>query len=174
MTVNPFFLKNKNNLVIVGVIIVSLFVAKRANDMHTQRCNQLTEQIKTEEEKGTTLERIVVLNEKLKKLRERSWEATDFEAVVQRVSSLAQASNVKIFSLMPGDKKDNDTYISVAFSLTGEATFRNYMKFLKALENEKKLLRLKDMTLAPQGQQNSSNEDVPLSINISGEAIYFK
>jgi hypothetical protein len=49
--VNLLVEKNKNILVMAGVILISLLGAKKANDVHMAKCGQLEIEIKKEEDK---------------------------------------------------------------------------------------------------------------------------
>ena len=171
---NPLIEKNKNLLVTAAVVLVSLLAAKKANDINTNKCELLRMEIKNEEDKAAALERIVGMNEQLKKIQENSWDTTNFEVVVQRVSELSDAAAVKISSIMPSDKKTLDNYTAIPFSFVGETTYRNLEKFLKGLEKEKKLLRLKDITLMPISGSVDADQDMNLSLSLSGEALYYK
>jgi Tfp pilus assembly protein PilO len=172
--VNLLVEKNKNILVMAGVILISLLGAKKANDVHMAKCGQLEIEIKKEEDKASALERIVGINEKIKKLQDRSWDAANFEVVVQRVSELSDAAAIKVHSIMPADKKAEDDYTAIPFSFSGEASYRELAKFLKSLAKEKKLLRLKEITLTPLREDGGNGQDVPLTLSFSGEALYFK
>jgi Tfp pilus assembly protein PilO len=174
--------QNKDLVVIVVLLLVSLLVAKKIHDAQIGRYNSLKDKIQAEREKGESLDRIVTVNEKVKQLKQRSWKVTDFNTIVEYVSQLASESSVKVSNIMPQEKRDEAHFIVIPFQVNAEAGFKETLVFLKKLETGPFLLHVRDIILAPDRRDFMEGEAQPkkklagsnLSINLSAEAYYFK
>jgi len=60
------------------------------------RYEEMLRQIETEKEKGVTLDRILVFNEKIKRAKEKSWDTLDTNAIIDRIYKEGIESEIKI------------------------------------------------------------------------------
>lgn len=180
--INRLLKQNKDLVVIVVLLLVCLLVAKKIYDAQIGRYNSLKEQIQAERDKGDSLDRIVIVNEKIKQLKQRGWKVTDFNTIVEQVSLLAGESSVKILNIMPQDKRDDTHYIVIPFQVNAEGGFKDALVFFKKIETSPYLLHIRDIVLAPDRRDRMDGEVQPrkklsgsdVSISFSAEAYYFK
>ena len=171
---NKVLSKNRDLIIIAGMILVSLVIAKNLYNQQIDKYAKMKQEIKVEEEKGTTLDRIILLNERLKKIKEKSWDTVDSNFIIDKIFNIALESQIKIRSITPQDKRDEKNYAAIPFSLSGEAIYRDLLKFIKRLETYKMMLRVKDLSMNPIESQQSEKQDLLLSFSLLVEAIYFK
>jgi hypothetical protein len=174
IAINNSLFKNRDNVTIVTVILISLFISRAIYSRQMVKYHQLIKETRIEQEKGAILDRLVGLNAKIKKYKERSWNAVDFNSIVGKISNLALESQVKIFDITPGARKDENHYLVIPLFLNGEATYKNFLGFLKNLETNKMFLRVKSLQLSPQTGEALSDKGLIIRINLSIQAIYLK
>lgn len=166
--------KNRDNTTIAVVVLISLFITKLLYGQQMVKYHHLKEQIRIEQEKGIILDRIVVLNTKIKKYKERNWDTTDFNSIVGKISNLALGSGVKIFDITPEGRKDENQYLVIPLAINGEATYKNLLSFLKSLETNKMILRVKSVRLSPRETEVADGNELTIGVNLSIRAIYLK
>jgi len=171
---NNLLWKNRDNATIAVVVLISLFITRLLYGQQMVKYNHLKEQIRIEREKGVVLDRIVALNTKIKKYKERNWNTTDFNSLVGKISSLALGAGVKIFDISPEGRKDENQYLVIPLGINGEATYKNLLRFLKSLETSKMILRVKSVRLSPRTTEVPAGNELTIGINLSIQAIYLK
>jgi len=170
------FKKYREALVVIGVALVGAFIAKKAYDVQLDKVRVVRESIRREEQKAQTLDRIIVLNERLKELKKSSWPSTDFASVVDVVSRIGEETGLRVSSISPVGKTEETYLISISFFITAEATYRDLAKFLLAVRSLPELLYIQEVTLTPGGEkrEGAGGVWVSLALNIKGSALYLK
>jgi len=168
------FSKHRETLVIIGVVLACLIGAKKIYDMQMLKIDEVKTLIRSEEEKALSLERIIVLDEDLKVLRENGWPETDFASVVDTLSQLGDASGVRIRDITPRARVDESYLIAIPFFINSTATFHDLAKFLLDVRALPRLMRIREVTLAPETSDSSGKQEMLLRVDIKGEALYFK
>ena len=173
---NKLLLKNKQQTVIIIMIIISVMISKDIYGRQIAKSSALSEQISTEREKAAALDRIVVLNEDLKKIKVRSWDTTDSNSVVNRIFNLGLDSKIKITDITPGEKRDEKNYIALPLSLTCDTTYAGLLRFIKKLELYPMLTRIREVSvhLGVTTEKELANKNPTLRLNLIVETIYFK
>lgn len=173
---NVLIAKHKDKAVMGVIFVISLIAAKTIYDIQMKKYAKVKEEIRIEQDKSTTLDRIMVLNENVKKLKQKSWDTTDFNTIVERISDLALECNVKIYDIAPGGKEDVKQYVVIPFSINAEATFNNYYKLMKKIESYPMLLRIKSASVMPMDTEIKVGKEEAgvLRLNIFAEAFYLK
>lgn len=165
-------LKKKDNVVIVLVAFVFLMMAKSIYQKQLNKYNKLKQDISFEQEKSKSLDHIVSLNEKVKKLREKSWETPDANTILEKILNLAIKTQIKIRDISPGEKREDKNLVFIPFSINCEATFKNLLKFAKKLETYPKLIRMTRVTATPLSAEGQG--EFVLRVSLSLEAVYLK
>jgi Tfp pilus assembly protein PilO len=165
-------LKKKDNVVIVLVAFVFLMMAKGIYQKQLNKYNKLKQDISSELEKSKSLDHIVSLNEKVKKLREKSWETADANMILEKILNLALENQIKIRDISPGDRKEDKNLVSIPFSINCEATFKNLYKFANKLETYPKLIRMTRVVASPLSAEGQG--ELVLKASLSLEAVYLK
>ena len=172
--INKLLIKNKDQVVIVVIILISLIIAKNLYGRQMTKYAQLQESIRVEQEKGATLERIIDLNEKTKGLREKSWDTADANIIISKINNLGLEAKIKVTAVTPMDKRDEKTYVVIPFALSCETTYKDMVRFIRRLEKNNMLLRVRDISMAPSEAQETQNDRILLRVSFTVEAIYLK
>lgn len=170
--------KHKDKVVAAIVVIIFLFISKNVYDVQIRQYKKVKEEIMAEGEKASTLDRLVRINEQLKKLKVRGWPTTDFNVIAEEISNYALETKVKILDIVPQEKRDNPTYISIPCSINAEADYRSIYLFIKKLETSLRLFQVRSINLDSLGSAKTSGRTSraaePLRINMVIEALYLK
>lgn len=166
-------MKNKDNVVIAVLVVISLVISKDIYGKHSTRYLNITSQITTEKEKGLTLDRILVLNDKIKKNAQRSWNTLDLNIIVGNIYDIGSKSGVKIREVSPRGKKEEKNYTLSSYSVTCEGTYKDVSQFVKNLEDYSMLIRINEFESSPMGDTRSYS-DPTLIATIGAEVIYLK
>ena len=167
--------KNKRDqIVIVVIIILSIVISRSFYQQQMLKYSKLTDNIKTEEEKGNALSRIVAVNEKIKKLKVKGWDTSDTNRIIEKIYNIGLESQVKLRDISPGEKRDEKNYILIPLTLSGEATYDDFMKFAKKIETYPMLIRIKSVSLGPIGADQQKRSDIVLKVDMVVEAVYLK
>jgi len=168
------FKKYREPLVVVGVVLVSLFFAKKAYDLQMAKAWWVKEGIRKEEQKAMTLDRIIVLNERLEKMKEAGWSSTDFASVVDVLTEIGQGAGMRVQDITPMAKTEETHLVTISFFLNAASTYRGVAKFLVAARQLSKVLRVQEVTLSPEKPGDQAGYDVMLKVSLKGEVYYFK
>lgn len=165
-------LKRKDILVIVVCVGAFLVLTNNVHKTQMGKFNQLKQDIEIEKQKGESLERIVIAHEKIKKLKERSWESVDTNQIIEKVFNIGLGAGVKIRDINPQQKEESDHIVRIPFSINCEATYENCMLFLKNLEEYPKLIHIRSVSINPFVKEG--DEEMSMTVSIFLEALYFK
>ncbi len=171
--ISKMFVQNRSVVVIVAIVLFSGIVAKNIYAKQMGQYFSIKEKISAEAEKNEAIERIVLLNEQVQKKRARSWDTVDFNAIVEKIFNMGLEYNVKIRDITPGEKRDEPNYVGIPFSISGETTYSDLLKFIKKLETFPMLIQVNTVSVNPIGSQEEE-ENLALGIGLGAEAIYFK
>ncbi len=172
---NPsLFKKHQETLVVIGVVFAALFLAKKTYDFQMARVGLVKENIRKEEQEAITLDRIVILNERLEELRKYGWPSPDFASVVEVLSQLGQEAGMRVQDITPLQKEDEAHMLTIPFFLNAATTYRGLARFLLAVRALPQLLRVHEVTLSPDSSEEQEGYEVMLKMNLKGEAFYFK
>ncbi|MEK7849491.1 MAG: type 4a pilus biogenesis protein PilO [Candidatus Omnitrophota bacterium] len=164
----------RDQIVIVVIIILSIIISRSFYQQQMLKYNQLTGSIKTEKEKGDTLSRIVIVNEKVKKLKTKGWDTSDTNRIIEKVYNIGLESQVKLRDISPGEKRVEKNYILIPLTLSGEAIYSDFMKFAKIIETYQMLTRIRSVSLGPIGAGQEKKTDILLKVDMVVEAVYLK
>lgn len=166
-------LKKKDNIVIAVIVVLSFIAAKFVYQDQLNRYNVIKGQIESEKGKGESLDRIIVLNEKIKKAKERSWDTADINAIIDKIYNIGLESAIKIRNISPGEKREEKNYTLIPFVINCEATYRELVFFAKKLETYPMLIRIKTMDISPMGKKADAR-NMQLRSTVAIEAVYLK
>lgn len=168
----------KNFTIIISIVLVSFFFAGNVYRQQVSKSELLKEDIRIETEKSAALDRIVLLNERLKKIKEKGWGALDSSKMMEVISNLAIESGVKISDVSPQEKLNEKNYVLFPFSLHCEATYKDFVKFLRAVESYPALFRVRELNMAamdsPEAGAGSEGKDIRLGITLTLCSVYYK
>jgi len=164
----------RDQVVIVVIIILSIIISRSFYQQQMLKYNKLTDNIKTEQEKGDTLGRIVIVNEKIKKLKTKGWDTSDTNRIIEKIYNIGLESRVKLRDISPGEKRDEKNYILMPFALGGEATYSDFMKFAKKIETYQMLIKIKSVSLDPIGSGQDKKTGIMLKVDMAVDAVYLK
>ncbi len=174
--------QNKDAVVIIAILLVCLLAAKKIHDAQVGKSRSMQDQIQIEKDKGESLDRILLLHEEVKKLKNRSWKTTDFNVVVDGISALAADAGVKVSNITPQDKRDETHMIVVPFQMNVECDYKNLLLFLKNLETLPVLTHIRDISMSPIRREAAAAQDPGrpkpaysmLIVSLTAEAFYIK
>ncbi|HAJ56862.1 MAG TPA: hypothetical protein DCL35_03720 [Candidatus Omnitrophica bacterium] len=166
-------LKKKENIVLVVMVLISLWFAKGIYSGQSMRYEEMLRQIETEKEKGVTLDRILVFNEKIKKAKEKSWDTLDTNAIIDKIYKEGIESEIKIRNISPGGRVEEKNYVLISFGIESEATYKQFIRFIKRLEIYPMLVRVKTFNIEPMDETGRSVDPI-LRGSIALDAVYLK
>ncbi len=175
-------LKQRENMVIVFVVFIFLFITRAVYQKQMIEYNKLKSAIKLEEEKGKALENILSLNDKIKLYRVKSWSSMETSMIVDQLNILASEVPLRIKNISPGKKEDQANYAVTPFDLQCEGTYKELAKFIQKIENfPKGIVRVVELRLQPirRSDRNAAEEPklieaTQLNIKLSVETYYLK
>jgi|GEM_PF-3049967 len=166
--------KHREQLVVVCVVLASLFLAKKAYDFQLGRASRVKENIRKEEQKALTLDRIILLSEGVEDLKKVGWSSTDFASVVEILTGLGEETGVSVLDVAPQQREDGTYMFTIPFYVTANGTYRQVAKFLAAVRALPQIVRLYEVTLAPEPSLDAAGYEVVLRVDFRGEVYYFK
>jgi len=165
-------LKKKDNIAIAVMILIAVFIAKNLYQKQIGKANGMKSQIEAEAEKGKTLDRIIVLSEKIKKMSLNSWKTVDANIIIDNIYRIGLESNIKIRNIAPAEKKDEKNYVLIPVTITAETSYRNLVVFCKKLETFDHQIKIASVDAVPVAEKKEG--EVVLSTTIRAEAVYIK
>jgi Tfp pilus assembly protein PilO len=172
--ISNILLKNREQVVMGAVILLSVLVSKGIYGQQMNQYTKLKNQISEEQQKGAALERIVGLNERIKKLKVNGWDSADFNSIIDKIYNIALESKIKIRDITPQEKKDEKNYIIIPMIVNGEANYRDLYNFIKKLETYSMLTHIQGLAVDPMSKQEPGATTLLLKISLNVETIYFK
>lgn len=166
-------LKKKDVLVAAGVVILALLVAKNIYGKQMRRYEAMKQQIDAEKEKGAALERIIALNEKIKKVKNRSWTSTDMDFIIDKIHNIGLKAQIKIRDISFGEKNETKNSSVVPISFACEAPYKGLVQLMKKIEAHPMIIRVKTLSLGPTAD-SSSRRDPILRASFAVEVVYLK
>jgi Tfp pilus assembly protein PilO len=166
-------LKKKDVLVVAGVVVLALLVARNIYGRQMRHYASMKELISAEKDKGATLERIIVLNEKIKKMKSKSWASTDMNFIIDKIYNIGLEVKVKIKDISFGDRVDNTNFLTVPIGFACEAPYKSLVLFMKKMETYPMAIRIKALSLGPT-ESSTSRRDPVLRAAFSIEVVYLK
>jgi len=167
-------LKKRDNVVTAVIICISLILSQRVYRQQMVKYEKLKDGIKSEQEKSQSLERIVALNEKIKALKNRSWNTVDINIIIETVNSISLETQTKIRNIIPYEKKDEKSYVTIPLTISCEATYKDLHRFIKRLELNQMFFRVKSLSASPVGRASTGGRRLMLGVTLDLEAIYLK
>lgn len=167
-------LKNKNHIMMIFIIIVASVISSKIYKGQMVKYEKIKSDIKIEQEKRSALDRLVIVNEELKKIKLRSWDVKDTNLVIEKIYDILSGTKIKIKNLMPKDKVDEKNYILLPFSLAFETTYAEFFGFLKKVETFPMAMMIKDLRVASPERNGASKEEPLLGVDLTMQAVYLK
>ncbi len=164
--------KKRDWIVIIVVIAVFSLFTRNIYDSQMRKYNKLIENIKTEEDKSSSLDRIILATEKIKKIKVKGWDTIDANQIIEKIYNIGLESSIKLRDITPSEKKDEKNYILIPFSLSCEAAYNDFLRFIKKLETYNKFLRIRNISISPIPALKRS--EVPVKFSLTVDAVYFK
>lgn len=173
MDFNKLLAGKRELVIIIATILIFCFISKKIYDRQMVEYASIKEQIAGEKEKSQAIERIVLLDKEVGKYKTKSWNTVDFNTIVEKIFNLGLEYHVKIRDIAPSEKRDERNYVAIPFSISGEVTYSDLLKFIKQLETFPMLIRVHSVNVNPIGSQDAEGE-LTLGMGVAAEAIYFK
>ncbi|MFH0801947.1 MAG: type 4a pilus biogenesis protein PilO [bacterium] len=164
----------RDNIVVIIFIVASLAGSRIVYQKQMAKYVQLKGSITDEEEKGKSLDRIVLLNENIKQFKAKSWDTLDTNAIIEKIYNIGLESQIKIRDISPKEKRDEKNYILIPFGLSCEATYKDLFRFMRRLETYPMLLRVKTVAAGPMARMNTAERELLLGVGLELEAVYMK
>ena len=168
------FLKQRDNVVIAGILIIFLILTRATYKQQMAKRERLTNAIQTEEEKNASMGNIVALNEKIKKYKARSWNTGDINVIIQKIYNIGLETPVKIKNISPIGKKEEKNYILIPLNVNFQGLYKDVLKFTKKIENYPMMLRVTELTISPRYRAKQGSETQLQDIAVIVEAVYLK
>lgn len=171
--------KQRNQILLLVMVAIASFFAYQIYLQQMLTADKLRTQISEEQEKRQSLDTILVYHEKIKKIKQRSWDTLDSNKIMEKIFDIGRVSLVNITKIEPGVKREEKNYTLLPFSLACEATYKTLVKFIRNIETYAMLWRIRGVSVNPLVgtdiiDKGDSQEDVQLGISISLEAMYLK
>lgn len=171
---NISFIKNKNNLINIGLIILSLIIAK----------NIYSGQVKTIEKQKTNkdieLKKNVLINdisrfEKRINAYKKVLYKRDTTSIINSITQIASSSQIKVTSVKPEREKEYAVYNEISIRLSIVASdYHKIGGFISKLENAPELYRIDSISIRALGQTSSISGEDRLSVDLTVTAVMFK
>ncbi|MFA5039795.1 MAG: type 4a pilus biogenesis protein PilO [Candidatus Omnitrophota bacterium] len=166
--------KHKSQVVMGAVVVLSLFLAKYLYSQQIQQYDRLKGEITVEQDKSAALERIVLIDSRVKEIRKQGWDSSDFNTISSRIGEMAIDSGVRIQNVEPTDKDNQEYYIMIPFRIRAEGETKNLIQFIKKVETYPMLTKIRHLELLRRSEDNTAGSDRTLNADIQLEAYYFK
>ncbi len=171
---NSFF-KNKDNVVIVVMIAIAIFIANDIYKKQIVKYSDIRTQINSEFERSKTIDRIIALNEDIKKAKQKSWSTLDINVIIDEINKIGIDTKMKIRGISPAGKIDEKNYVLIPLVISCEASYKNLILFCKRLENYPMYFIITSLSAHPlEDVSGSGGKELLLSLNIMVSALYLK
>ena len=123
--------------------------------------------INKEQKRITTARQVEVVRKSLVAYKDRVPAKSDLNELIQYVMGRIRSSPLKLVDLKPDKAKALGPYDTIALRLTLEGTYQELDELLTWIQNERRLLRVDSLSLAPSTKDMVKNEGKgPLKLDI--------
>ena len=152
-----FFIKNKNQIVNLGIIILALFIAFRLYQSAQLEINALNQQKQDELKKNDMTQSIAGLEDTLEGYR-KVFVKKDVSSVMDKVSGIAKNYDVKVVSIKPGREENFENYLKSSFTIViNIPSYHALGEFISQIESQKDIFLVDAVSVDASGIDQSRN-----------------
>ncbi len=156
--------KYKNTIINVAVIIAALLIAYNIYKGNLSTLGSLKGKISDEEKKSGELEKISRMENKIAAYR-KLLVKRETSAVMNDISAIAKATDVKVLSLKPGQRESRPDYLKDNFDVSVNASsYDSLAKFINTIESYNNVYTIDNMEISNQSELQKSGLTVNLRI----------
>lgn len=170
------FLKNRNSLINIGLIVFALIIAKNIYTGQIKKVELLKTKRETELKKNVLIDDISTVEKRINAYKKLLYER-DTSSVINTITQLAENSEVKILSVRPEAEIKHNAYSEIPITLN--ILVKDYHQiggFISKLESAGEVYIIKDFQIEPntQAAKIGSNNVDRLFVNLKLITIIFK
>lgn len=167
-------IKNTNNLINIGLIILSLIIGKNIYTSQVKKIDTLKADRDVELKKNALINDISEVQKKINSYK-KVLPKRDASSIINSVTQIANSSQIKVISVNPEEEREYAAYNEISIRLSIVAP--NYHKlgdFISRLENAPELYIINNFSIRPLAQTLESGDADKLSAELTVIAIIFK
>lgn len=166
MDINEVFEKNKNNILNIGVIVLSLFVAFQIYNGINEKTDALAQQKSNELKKNEAATEIAAFEKKINGYK-KVLVKKDLGAVMDSISEIAKQCEVKVVSIKPEGEESSTDYIRSSFALTINApNYHALGNFISRIESYQDIYFIDELSMGSAGFRGAA-EDIGSGLKIN-------
>ena len=170
---NTAFFHDKAKLINVGLVILSLIIAKNIYGKQMAKINALKDNQNKEIKKNSLIADIGTIEKKIQVYKQALYKR-DASMVINDISEMANSAQIKITSITPDKDREYAAYGEMSVRLTAMAADYHWIgDFISRLENSSGFYTIESLSLQPTSGQNIDLLD-KLSFDMSVAAVVFK
>jgi len=176
------FLKAKQKLLSIGIIVFTLVLTLIINGIQTQKIGSLSAKKDAELKKNEVLKDIT-RSEKAIKLYKDLFSKRDASLIMNTISNIAKDSNIKLSSIKPGKEQSYPLYTRYPFILViGADNYHAIGKFVSRIENQPEVYYVDVISIKSQEESQAQNKELAqepgqenkIIVNLTLSIIAFK
>lgn len=171
---NISLIKNKNNLINIGLIVLALIIAKNIYSGQGGKIEKLRANKTMELKKNALIGDIGRLEKRIDAYKKVLYKR-DTSSIINSITQIAGNSQIKITSVKPEEEKEYAAYnqISVKVSIVA-ADYHKIGDFISKLENAPDFYIIEEFSIRPLIEKSEAREADRLSADLRVIAIIFK
>jgi len=167
-------LKNTNNLINIGLIILSLIIAKNIYTSQVKKIDALKADRGVELKKNALINDISGVEKRISSYKNVLPER-DASSIINSVTQIASSSQIKVISVKPEEGREYTAYNEISIKLSIVAPdYHKIGDFISRLENAPELYIINNFFIRPLTQTLESSDADRLSAELTVIAIIFK
>jgi Tfp pilus assembly protein PilO len=170
---NISLFNDKAKLINIGLVILSLIIAKNIYGSQMAKIKALKDNQNTEIKKNSLIGDIGMLEKKIQAYKQVLYKR-DASAVISDISEMANSAQIKITSITPDKDREYAAYGEMSVRLTALAPdYHRIGDFISRLENSSGFYTIESLSMQPTSNRNMDSPD-KLSFDMSVTAVIFK
>ena len=165
-----FFIKNKNKIMNVGVILLAIFAALYLYSMQSQQLVSLEENKNEEVKKSEVIESLSRVEKRISSYKQ-AFNKKDLGSVISAMTDIAKDTRVKLVSVKPGTDQQFSEYVKTSFLIVVRvADYHALGQFITKVENYKDLFLVEDVNITAANTVlpgKMAERDLDISLKIS-------
>lgn len=167
------FLKNKNFILNLTVIITALFVALQIYSSDNQQVKSLNQKKEDELKKNEIIQGIVGLEKKIDDFKQ-VFPKKDSSSIMTQISNIAKNNLIKIVSIKPVDEQVFPDYIKTSFLINVYVPdYHALGNFISQLENNKEIFTVGEISIVSANIKLEDKVSNGLDVRLNIGAVSF-
>ncbi|HNW40039.1 MAG TPA: type 4a pilus biogenesis protein PilO [Candidatus Omnitrophota bacterium] len=159
--------RNKNKIVNVGLIILSLVIAFQFHRSASEQVNTLIQQQNSELEKNKVAEDIAGLEKKTEAYK-KAFVKKELTSIMDTISGIAKDASVKIVSIKPLTEESVTNYSNSSFLITLKASSYHALgDFITKIENHPDIYLVSEISINSALQADQEVKDVQVDLGVT-------